>query len=68
MNAPTLLIGLGGTGCKIIERVSKMVTGEQRNNIAFAVFDTDMTCAAFRNATPSSKPFRRLQNKLWASI
>ena len=42
MNAPTLLIGLGGTGCKIIEKVSKMVTGEQRNNIAFAVFDTDI--------------------------
>jgi len=42
MNAPTLLIGLGGTGCKIVERVSKMVTGEQRNNIAFAVFDTDI--------------------------
>ena len=42
MNAPTLLIGLGGTGCKIIERVSKMVTGEQRNSIAFAVFDTDI--------------------------
>lgn len=42
MNAPTLLIGLGGTGCKIIERVSKMVTGEQRSNIAFAVFDTDI--------------------------
>lgn len=42
MNAPTLLIGLGGTGCKIVERVSKMVTEEQRNNIAFAVFDTDI--------------------------
>lgn len=42
MNAPTLLIGLGGTGCKIIERVSKMVTSEQRNSIAFAVFDTDI--------------------------
>lgn len=42
MNAPTLLIGLGGTGCKIIERVSKMVTGEHCNNIAFAVFDTDI--------------------------
>lgn len=42
MNAPTLLIGLGGTGCKIIERVSKMVTGEQRSSIAFAVFDTDI--------------------------
>ena len=42
MNAPTLLIGLGGTGCKIVERVSKMVTEEQRANIAFAVFDTDI--------------------------
>lgn len=42
MNAPTLLIGLGGTGCKIVERVSKMVTIEQRKNIAFAVFDTDI--------------------------
>ena len=44
MNAPTLLIGLGGTGCKIIERVSKMVTGEQRNNIAFAVFILYIFC------------------------
>lgn len=42
MNAPTLLIGLGGTGCKIIERVSKMVSEDQRSNIAFAVFDTDI--------------------------
>ena len=42
MNAPTLLIGLGGTGCKIIERVSNIVTDEQRKNIAFAVFDTDI--------------------------
>lgn len=42
MNAPTLLIGLGGTGCKIIERVSKMVTADQRSSIAFAVFDTDV--------------------------
>ena len=42
MNAPTLLIGLGGTGCKIIERVYKMVDDGQRSNIAFAVFDTDI--------------------------
>ncbi|MBR4880028.1 MAG: hypothetical protein IKU13_09405, partial [Clostridia bacterium] len=42
MNAPTLLVGLGGTGCKIIERVSAMVTPEQRKNIACAVFDTDI--------------------------
>ena len=42
MNAPTLLIGLGGTGCKIVERVSRQVRPEQRANIAFAVFDTDI--------------------------
>lgn len=42
MNAPTLLIGLGGTGCKILERVSKLVKSDQRKNIAFAAFDTDI--------------------------
>ena len=31
MIAPTLLVGLGGTGSKIVSRVSKMVTEEQRN-------------------------------------
>ena len=42
MNAPTLLIGLGGTGSKIVERVSKMVTSEQQGRIACCVFDTDI--------------------------
>ncbi len=42
MNAPTLLIGLGGTGSKIISKVSAMVSPEERNNISFAVFDTDI--------------------------
>ena len=42
MNAPTLLIGLGGAGCKIIERVYKMATPEEQKNIAYAVFDTDI--------------------------
>ncbi len=42
MNAPTLLIGLGGAGGKIIERVSNLVTPDQRNNIAFVAFDTDI--------------------------
>ncbi len=42
MIAPTLLIGLGGTGSKIVCRVSKMVTEEQRRRIGFAVFDTDV--------------------------
>ncbi|MBQ2827806.1 MAG: hypothetical protein IJF20_01040 [Clostridia bacterium] len=42
MIAPTLLVGLGGTGSKIVLRVSKMVTEEQRKRIGFAVFDTDI--------------------------
>ena len=42
MIAPTLLVGLGGTGSKIVCRVSKMVTEEQRKHIGFAVFDTDI--------------------------
>ena len=42
MIAPTLLVGLGGTGSKIVCRVSKMVTKEQRRHIGFAVFDTDI--------------------------
>ena len=42
MNAPTLLVGLGGTGCKIISKVSQLATPEQRENIAFAAFDTDI--------------------------
>lgn len=42
MNAPTLIVGLGGKGSQIALRVSKMVTEEQRKNIGFAVFDTDV--------------------------
>lgn len=42
MNAPTIIIGLGGTGSKITERVAALVTPEQRENIAFACFDTDI--------------------------
>ena len=42
MSAPTLIVGLGGTGSKIVLKVSEMVTEEQRQNICFAVFDTDV--------------------------
>lgn len=42
MNAPTLIVGLGGTGSKIVLRVSEKVTEEQRKSIGFAVFDTDV--------------------------
>ena len=42
MNAPTLIVGLGGKGSEIALRVSKMVSEEQRQRIGFAVFDTDV--------------------------
>ncbi len=42
MIAPTLLVGLGGAGSKIVTRVSKLVNAEQRDHIGFAVFDTDI--------------------------
>ncbi len=41
MNAPTLIVGLGGTGSKIVNKVSLMVSEEERQRIGFAVFDTD---------------------------
>lgn len=42
MNAPTLLIGLGGTGCKIVKKVADLVSPEQRKNISVVMFDTDV--------------------------
>lgn len=42
MSAPTLIVGLGGTGSKVVLRVSEKVTEEQRKSIGFAVFDTDV--------------------------
>lgn len=42
MNSPTLLVGLGGTGSKIVARVSEMIKkDEQRRNISCVIFDTD---------------------------
>lgn len=42
MIAPTLLVGLGGTGSKIVTRVANLVTKDQRYHLGFAVFDTDI--------------------------
>ncbi len=41
MNAPTLLVGLGGAGSKIVERVRRMTEEDGNENISFVVFDTD---------------------------
>lgn len=42
MTAPTLLIGLGGAGSKIVRRVANMVTPQQRKRLSFVVLDTDI--------------------------
>lgn len=39
--APTLIIGLGGTGCEIASRVDKLTNNEQRKFVRFVHFDTD---------------------------
>ena len=63
MIAPTLLVGLGGTGSKIVSRVSKMVTEEQRKHIGFAVFDTDINeLREIRRPIRISRQFRLLRN------
>ena len=43
--APTLILGLGGTGSKIVERVAEKVkesNSAQSDRIAFVAFDTDV--------------------------
>lgn len=42
MNAPTLLVGLGGTGSEIVQKVFNLATPKQRENIGFVIFDTDV--------------------------
>lgn len=54
--APTLILGLGGTGSKIVERVQQMVResdSTQSDRIAFVVFDTDINdLGRIRRQTP----------------
>ena len=43
--APTLLVGLGGQGCKIVAMVSRLANEEQKKYLSFVAFDTDvMNC------------------------
>ena len=43
MAAPTLIVGLGGIGSQITEKLSEMVTNDKlRERINFVVFDTDI--------------------------
>lgn len=42
MLAPTLLVGLGGIGSKIICNVAELANDKQREKLGFVVFDTDV--------------------------
>ena len=53
MNAPTLLVGLGGTGSEIVQRVYESATPKQRQHIGFVIFDTDVNeLRAIEEKTP----------------
>ena len=40
--APTLFIGVGGTGCDIVKRVAEMCRPEEKENVNFACLDTNV--------------------------
>jgi len=39
--APTLFVGLGGQGCKIVAQVSSLANDDQKKYLSFVAFDTD---------------------------
>ena len=54
MAAPTLLVGLGGTGSKIVKQVRLLAKSHHmEDNLSYVVFDTDVNeLAAIREETP----------------
>lgn len=42
MLAPTIMIGLGGTGSEIVARVAQLANAEQKRRICFICLDTDV--------------------------
>ena len=56
MSAPTLIIGLGGTGSDIVGRVMDKLGDDRQANVAFVVFDTDANdLRLLKNKYPSLK-------------
>ena len=42
MNAPTLIVGLGGTGSKIVAKVASKTNAQQKKHVRFVCIDTDV--------------------------
>ena len=59
MAAPTLIVGLGGTGSKIVQKVYNLATPAQRKNLSFVVFDTDIN--ELRDITEKTPAIKTVQ-------
>ena len=56
MLAPTLIVGLGGTGCKVVAKVAQRTSEEQRKRVRFVCIDTDVNdLRKLREANPMIK-------------
>ena len=42
VSAPTLFVGVGGTGCKIVKKVADLCAPEEKENINFLCLDTNV--------------------------
>ncbi len=40
--APTLFVGIGGTGCKIVKKVADLCAPEEKENVNFLCMDTNV--------------------------
>ena len=59
--APTLILGLGGTGSKIVQNVAEKVResgSSQSERIAFVVFDTDINDLGRISSDQPRDPYR----------
>lgn len=66
MIAPTLIVGLGGTGSKIVQKVYALATPAQRKNLSFVVFDTDIN--ELRGITEATPAIRTVQTSAKMSV
>jgi len=66
MTAPTLVVGLGGAGSKIVKRVYALANEEQRKSLGFAVFDTDKN--ELRDIQKSTPAIKTIQTSTRLSV
>ena len=67
--APTLFIGVGGTGCNIVKRVAEMCRPGEVENINFVCLTpTSTTFPALPAAAHISTTFRLPTPRPWATI